>query len=166
MIDVSCDVSEIICRPGDNGELCISGKLLCVISAVKENEPAFSEKALPFEASVSVGAVTADCVIQPVLNISSLSYSITDDGIELRCSVLMQGCMYLCNTEQVIKQVEVNENAEKPKCEDYSLKLYFADENEDIWNIAKRYNTSAAAIEAENEVADGKVSGLLLIPIV
>ena len=39
-------------------------------------------------------------------------------------------------------------------------------ENEDIWNIAKRYNTSAAAIEAENEVADGKVSGLLLIPIV
>ena len=74
--------------------------------------------------------------------------------------------MYLCNNEQVIKQVEVNENAEKPKCEDYSLKLYFAEENEDIWNIAKRYNTSAAAIEAENEVADGKVSGLLLIPIV
>lgn len=166
VIDVSCDVSEIICRPGDNGELAINGKLLCFISAVKENEPVFSEKAIPFEASASVGSGTADCVIQPVLNISSLSYSITDDGIELRCSVLMQGCMYLCNTEQVIKQVEVNENAEKPKCDDYSLKLYFADENEDIWNIAKRYNTSAAAIEAENEVTDGKVSGLLLIPIV
>ena len=54
----------------------------------------------------------------------------------------------------------------KKKDDEYTLKLYFADSNEDIWNIAKRYNTSAAAIEAENEVTDGKASGLLLIPIV
>lgn len=110
--------------------------------------------------------VTEGCVIQPVMNISSVSYSITDDGIEIRCSLLMQGCMYVCGTSQIIKQIELNENAEKQKCDDYSLKLYFADENEDVWNIAKRYNTSAAAIESENEVTDGKVSGLLLIPII
>lgn len=110
--------------------------------------------------------VTDGCVIQPVVNISSVSYSITDDGIEIRCSLLMQGCMYVCGTSQIIKQIELNENSEKQKCDDYSLKLYFADENEDVWNIAKRYNTSAAAIESENEVTDGKVSGLLLIPII
>ena len=120
----------------------------------------------PFDVSEQLGMVTDGCVIQPVVNISSVSYSITDDGIEIRCSLLMQGCMYVCGTSQIIKQIELNENAEKQKCDDYSLKLYFADENEDVWNIAKRYNTSAAAIESENEVTDGKVSGLLLIPII
>ncbi len=166
VIDVSCNVAEIICRAEDNGELNINGKLMCNVSAIRENEPVFSEKLLPFDLSVSVGSVTADCVIQPAVNITAVSYSITDDGIELRCSMLMQGCMYMCLTEQVIKQAEINENAAKQRNDDYSLKLYFADENEDVWNIAKRYNTSAAAIEAENEVTDGKASGLLLIPIV
>lgn len=164
--DAECFVSEIICRPCENGELKVSGKLLCFISAVKDGEPVFIEKNLPFDVTEQLGMVTDGCVIQPVVNISSVSYSITDDGIEIRCSLLMQGCMYVCGTSQIIKQIELNENAEKQKRDDYSLKLYFADENEDVWNIAKRYNTSAAAIESENEVTDGKVSGLLLIPII
>ena len=147
-------------------QLKVSGKLLCFISAVKDGEPVFIEKNLPFDVTEQLGMVTDGCVIQPVVNISSVSYSITDDGIEIRCSLLMQGCMYVCGTSQIIKQIELNENAEKQKRDDYSLKLYFADENEDVWNIAKRYNTSAAAIESENEVTDGKVSGLLLIPII
>ncbi len=166
VIDVSCDVTEIMCRTGDNGDITVNGKLICYIAAVKDNEPVFSEKSLPFEAVVSVGGVTADSVIQPVLSISAVSYSISDDGIELRCSMLMQGSMYVCSSSQVIKQAEINENECKKKDDEYMLKLYFADANEDVWNIAKRYNTSAAAIEAENEVTDGKVSGLLLIPIV
>ena len=74
--------------------------------------------------------------------------------------------MYVCLRHKSDNKAELNENAEKQKSDDYSLKLYFADENEDVWNIAKRYNTSAAAIESENEVTDGKVSGLLLIPII
>ncbi len=166
VIDVSCDVTEVMCRTGDNGDITVNGKLICYIAAVKDNEPVFSEKSLPFEAVVSVGGVTADSVIQPVLSISAVSYSINDDGIELRCSVLMQGSMYVCSSSQVIKQAEINESECKKKDDEYMLKLYFADANEDVWNIAKRYNTSAAAIEAENEVTDGKVSGLLLIPIV
>jgi hypothetical protein len=64
---------------------------------------------------------------QKILNGDYGTYSITDDGIEIRCSLLMQGCMYVCGTSQIIKQIELNENAEKQKCDDYSLKLYFAD---------------------------------------
>ena len=115
---------------------------------------------------VSVGGVTADSVIQSAISITAVSYSIGDNGIELRCNMLIQGSMYICSSSQVIKQAEINENECKKKDDEYTLKLYFADSNEDIWNIAKRYNTSAAAIEAENEVTDGKASGLLLIPIV
>ena len=144
----------------------MNGKLICCIAAVRENEPVFSETSLPFEAVVSVGGVTADSVIQSAISITAVSYSIGDNGIELRCNMLMQGSMYICSSSQVIKQAEINENECKKKDDEYTLKLYFADSNEDIWNIAKRYNTSAAAIEAENEVTDGKASGLLLIPIV
>ena len=166
VIDVSCDVAEVLCKAGENGDITVNGKLICCIAAVRETEPVFSETSLPFEAVVSVGGVTADSVIQSAISITAVSYSIGDNGIELRCNMLMQGSMYICSSSQVIKQAEINENECKKKDDEYTLKLYFADSNEDIWNIAKRYNTSAAAIEAENEVTDGKASGLLLIPIV
>ena len=50
----------------------------------------------------------------------------------------------------------------------YALKIYYADEGEGVWDIAKRYNTSVEAIMEENEL-EGEVleqRGMLLIPIV
>ena len=50
---------------------------------------------------------------------------------------------------------------------DYALKLYFADDGEDIWDIAKKYKTSVSAVMEENDLGGDSVSGrMLLIPIV
>ena len=51
---------------------------------------------------------------------------------------------------------------------DYAIKLYFGVENEDVWEIAKRYSTSVEAVMEENELSGDKLGegGMLLIPIV
>ena len=56
----------------------------------------------------------------------------------------------------------------KQKDQDYALRLYFAEAGESIWEISKRYNTSAAAILAENDLESDTrtAAGMILIPIV
>ena len=51
---------------------------------------------------------------------------------------------------------------------DYALKLYYGVENEEIWDIAKRYSTSVDAIMEENDLYSERLeqNGMLLIPIV
>ena len=72
------------------------------------------------------------------------------------------------NTVNAVNEITVSEDKPKQKDTDYALRLYFADDGESVWEISKRYNTSAAAIMAENELDGGSdtVSGMILIPIV
>ena len=48
------------------------------------------------------------------------------------------------------------------------MKLYYGAENEDIWDIAKRYSTSVDAVREENDIDGDKIEngGMLLIPII
>ena len=51
---------------------------------------------------------------------------------------------------------------------DYAIKLYYGVENEEVWDIAKRYSTCMEAVMAENELSGERLEkgGMLLIPIV
>ncbi|MCI8502101.1 MAG: LysM peptidoglycan-binding domain-containing protein, partial [Oscillospiraceae bacterium] len=46
--------------------------------------------------------------------------------------------------------------------------LYFADEGDQIWDIAKRYHTSVGAILEENDLDTEtmKQGGMILIPLI
>ena len=63
-----------------------------------------------------------------------------------------------------VTEIKIDDTREK-KQEDYALKMYFADEGETLWDIAKKYSTSIEAIMEENDCPEncGKI---LLIPIV
>ena len=67
-----------------------------------------------------------------------------------------------------ITEISVDENEPVNRNCSYALKLYFTDDNEDLWEIAKKYGTSVSAIMEENDIEDDTVSGkgMILIPIV
>lgn len=169
VVDCSCELSNIICKGKSAEELVISGQASYICIVKKENNmPAFVEKTSPFELIVPVGSLTQDSSIEPYLQVTSVSYSMDSDGkIDIRAVVFVQGCLYQNVTVDIIKEMAVDESTAKEKQNDYLLKLYFAEKNEPVWDIAKRYNTSAAAILLENEMEEGeKADGMLLIPIV
>ena len=65
---------------------------------------------------------------------------------------------------RVLKDVKIlgeNENTE-----DTALTLYFCNKGEEIWDIAKKYNTTKEAIQAENSIASDvtEKEEMILIP--
>lgn len=52
------------------------------------------------------------------------------------------------------------------QCEPCALTIYFGETGEKIWDIAKRYRTTADAIKNENEISGDCIekSGMLMIP--
>lgn len=68
----------------------------------------------------------------------------------------------------MITDISLNSENPKIRTDDAALKLYFADEGEKIWDIAKRYNTSVRSIIDDNGLTGDEIEkrGMVLIPIV
>ena len=108
-------------------------------------------------------------------NVSSSSISstisaynfVTGSGgtLDVRIEILVSGLIFCGEEERTVTEISLD----KSKCKTTktaSLTVYFAEENESIWDIARRYNTTTSAILRENRMQDEKITGncKLLIP--
>ena len=172
IFDARCDLSNIVIRTrnSDTPELVITGQINCqAIGAVEDGLPVFIEKTEPFELVIEVPAISPEYQFEPNLQVTQVIFDISGDNqVELKVNLSLNGCLYLVNLINVIRDITVNRERPKEKSNEYALKLYYAEDGEDIWGIAKRYNTSADAIIAENDLEGDRVeiSNMLLIPIV
>lgn len=168
--DAWCTVSNIICRAKTDRELSVSGQLNSnVLARLSDGTPIFLEKQDIFESVVDVDGLSADSIIDPIVNVVSTSYSMAgENAIDLRIQLSFKGCLYLSQKVNAISNIAVDEENPKPKDTNYALKLYYSDSNESIWDIAKKYNTSPDAIIAENDLENTVTTkgGMLLIPII
>ena len=169
IFDSRCEISNVSCKVNDEGMLAVTGQ--CVSTAIGRLDggvPVFLEQSGPFELVTDISC-DESCTIEPDLQVSSVSFSISGDNtVELRTMFEFQGCLYAIKSVDVINEIIPDTDKPKEKNCDYALKLYFAEENEEIFAIAKHYNTSAAAIMAENELESEVTTEacMLLIPIV
>ena len=192
--DSRCDISNIMCRVLENTDegsdldenqsrLVITGQAnLQLMGRLDNNSPVYIEKTESFELVTSVEATTT-CVddseysVEANLQVVNTTYSISGNNqVELRVALRLGACLYRLRSVEVIKDIAVNGDAPKQKENEHALKLYYAEANEEIWDIAKRYNTAAKAIISENDMESGggfqedtaKVATpcMLLIPIV
>lgn len=168
--DVWCSINGVTARPDtENGCIAIGGNAVyCVMAKNSGGEPILLEKEEPFTASVPVEEINEASYAEVKLTPVSCSYNLASDNsieakAELKIAGEVGGTVNICG----ITELSVDENEPLKKSGDYALKLYFTDENEDLWEIAKKYGTSVAAIMEENEIEDDMVSckGMILIPI-
>jgi len=100
--------------------------------------------------------------------VASLSYRLGEDNtIELRCELkyMVATCNY--NDQVLVSHISaVEENKiSKPPC---ALTMYYANDGERLWDIAKEYKTKLSLLYEENNL-DCKVlesPRMLMIPIV
>lgn len=73
-------------------------------------------------------------------------------------------CQQAC---RFIENLTADENKPREQDSSAALSLYYAEKGERLWDIARAYCTSVAAIQQENEMEDDIVEnrGMLLIPI-
>ncbi len=154
----------------DKKSLVISGMLTYSMAAkdlsgnisMPEHDEAF-EKTLPLTANAENSPVTA------VITANDVTYNINSEGaLTARAEISAEITLADCENIRVVSDISVNDSERKKRDGDYAIKLYYGVENENVWDIAKRYSTSVNAVIEENELSGDKLEngGMLLIPIV
>ena len=168
VIDVWNEISSITAQQ-ENGQILFKGKYnACILAIGSDGEPIYTEKMIDFEYAHDwtgkPDAVTCDSSMTVV----SLSYRITGaNGIEVRAELGLSAVIHSRRTCRAVCYVSADESKPRAKDSSASLILYYADEGEKIWDIARRYCTSVEAIQQENDLTEEEIpnKSMLLIPV-
>lgn len=99
----------------------------------------------------------------------SCSYNIGADGkVEIKTEIALSGNVCRLECSEFIVDIFADENSTVSKESDCTMKLYFCESGERLWNIAKRFHSSAERIIEENDIDDEDIGSdmMLIIPMI
>ena len=137
-----------------------------VIYRDSENNIGIIQKPVDFEFSSKLNKKAEKIVCYGSAVITACSCSITGDSrLELKTEICISGIVLSSFNQKYISSIDISENSNKSE-KSCALSIYFCDDGEDVWNIARRYNTTVEAIMNENDLNDRIISEsrMMLIP--
>ncbi len=168
IINVWCDdvVTTYTCL---GNELKIIGNTnVSILGKDDASEPFYAERVLTFEKIINLPLNAKDLICCTDAFINGIGFVLTDSNkIDLRVEILINGTIIKRNTTEILTDISCDES--KPKDKKYlALTIYFCDDGELVWNIARKYNTTVDAIKTENDIDENiiKEKSMLLIPCV
>lgn len=169
--DVWCTVKNInIQMNSDEHSMKISGMLCFSIMIKNENNlPAILEKEEAFEHVIENDKITENSAAEINVEPIECTYTLTSsNGLTIKTDIRVIGDLFTSSVCEALTDVKFDDTVKITRDGDYALKLYYGVENEDVWNIAKKYCTSVNAIMEENSLDSERLTdnGMLLIPIV
>ena len=171
VIDCSCEATNISSHISvENNSFIINGNIcFCALIESKDGFPLILEGDSVFEHSVDCCTVAENCMLEPIVSVSGCDFNLSgDSSIDVTAEILIEGTVFESCLRKVITDIRVIKENKKDVNSSSALKLYFADENEEIWEIAKKNSTSVQAIIEENNITSDRLTekGMLLIPII
>lgn len=128
-----------------------------------DTQPVYSIKQeIPFEETVASSAGNgAEAYVNA--SVTGMSYTLNGDSTaDIRGNIELKGLLLQKKEEKVITEAELTE--EKNALKAASLTVCFAQENDTLWDVAKRYSTSVAAIMEVNGLPEStRIAGKRLI---
>lgn len=137
------------------------------IAKDENNCPLYLEDTISFEHCIDM-YVDENSKADINVHIDNCTFTITSsDTIEIKAELFICGYIKELDSRKLITDINICEDKIKERQNCYAVKLYYADKDEDIWEIAKKFSTSVSAIAQENELTDSSKlqKGMLLIPI-
>ncbi len=137
----------------ENNTLTVRGKINCGIFGLdSDSVPFYAERAVEFTANPNVPAnlreVSADITLLP-----ELSFRITDNSnICIKSDIAMNITLFEKHSGKTVSEVSSDEDRPRKKDSDAALILYYPDENESLWSIAKKYCTDVSTLRSENNI--------------
>lgn len=174
VIDCGCDISNVSSHLScDDNSFIVNGNVsFCALVETKDGFPVMIEGDGIFEQEISCEKEASCCIIEPKVKLSGCNYTVTGEStVEVIADIVIEGAVYEHTTKKIITDIRVNPDVKIPVKQSCALKLYYADAEEDIWEIAKRNRTSVEAILEENDLsttASDKLTEktMILIPII
>lgn len=168
VIDLWNDIRSISAKV-ENESLVFSGKYnICILACDHEENAFYIERMVDFTHSVPWNNKQTNVKFAPEFCILSMSYRIAGtDDLELRVEMKINSPIYSEETYKFINGIYINEEKPRKKDSEAALTIYYADQGEDLWNIAREYCTSVEAIKTENEIENDILENrkMLLIPM-
>ncbi len=152
-----------ICTDENGGQVLQGMLCCCVLAADAEGMPLLLTQKETISQPCSMQTSTPNVTVQ------SCSYTLSAaDSVILQAELQVQGEQQNAAAWNLLTDVQADAENRLQEEESYALRLYFAQANESLWEIAKRYHTAVHAIMEENDCSDGVLNApqMLLIPIV
>ncbi|MDD7517303.1 DUF3794 and LysM peptidoglycan-binding domain-containing protein [Ruminococcus flavefaciens] len=158
-------------RIGDDGRSVVISGMLTYSMAAKDKTGMMimPDRDEAFEETIGLPDNVSGASVSAEVSVRETSYDISAEGVLTgKADIGVKLSVYSSDCIKAVTDISIDETTKKERDGDYAIKLYFGVENEDVWDIAKRYSTSVSAIMEENELSGERLEngGMLLIPIV
>ena len=140
---------------------------MCMLGLSESGKPLYLEHEEPFDTALEGGGcISSQSRVYVNAFVRSTSFRLTEpDSVELTAQIAVSGHISDCTAYKLLTDISVDADKPKQKLMGCAVKLCRCDEKTDIWDIAKKYSTSAKAIEQENDMNTGG-SAMLLVPLI
>lgn len=152
-----------------NGKITANATLsLCLLVSDENKAVSYFEKNADFviECESNIKELK-DIFCHTQLKAISSSYTILSDSrLEFRCEYKVTVHLKQKCKEPLLVEI-IFEKKEKKKQNDCAVVLYYPNENENLWDIAKRYNSDVSELKRINGIEESTVTSnkVLLIPV-
>lgn len=168
IVDVWSDSYSL--TPAFDGDTPIfKGKVnICILALDAEKVPFYLERIIEFNHPNTFDDMPPESETESNAVITSVGYSLPNSNtIDLKIDFDISGAVYTPQNHKMIISAETDESARLITNDGASLIVYYANPNESLWDIAKKYHTSINAVKQENDISEEKTSqkGMLLIPV-
>ncbi len=157
-----------------NSDASVDGKKLRVFGSISlsllvidsSNQAAYLERQLEFENNYDLNESYSKAQCDITVRTNAIDYIVHGgDKIDVRVELKIDAVIFKVCQKNIITRLqpdETNTNITSP-C---TLTIYFCDEKESVWDIAKKYNTTVEAIMSENELENEFIDKpcMLMIP--
>lgn len=154
----------------ENCNMIIGGIItVSMIACGEKNDTFYIEKPIDFEYKYPVHCEIGEPHCEPEIEILSCGYTLTSpENMELRVDLAVNVAVYERNEMSLISGFDIDENKPAPRKSDSAMIIYFPEENESVWEIARNYNASVDEIMRINEldsdvIPNGKT---ILVPMI
>ena len=164
---VCTDDVQVICTVKDGAAAAYCTTTLGILGINSDGASVWTEKQVEFTCRRTLDDPSADVICTPIVCITRCDASLGADGtLDLQAEGCIDGMLYTLESVHMLTSAST-----EPFSSDRdpaALTIYFADVGESVWDIARRYRTTADAVCAENGLTDDTVAEkqMLVIPLV
>lgn len=138
----------------ENGTINISGSMICTVYHTdSEGDFAVCERNIPFELQLPVKTGGTAAIAKCYTNIEACAFVEKDaTSIEVRIDAICKGTVSVLNQKNIVTNAEITDIPIPQK--NSGITIYYADKNENIFSIAKKYSVDPQILKTVNETKD------------
>ncbi len=168
ILDVIGELSNIKSFAKD-GAIIFSGKInVCILAKDAEEIPFYSERLIEFEYQYDFERNSDSILCEENVILKSCDCKINgQNSVEVVSELQIGAMVYSENDYMSITDIYIDEEKPRKKDKNTALTIYYTDNDEELWNIARKYCTSVEKIKEENDMDDDTLQGrnMLFIPM-